>query len=113
MIRNGWDLKFVQNEKRRISAKCKAGCNWYLHASTTQGSSTFQVKTLTGEHNCAACTHNSQVNYKYLGLRLVDDLKDNPNMTFEALKRKIQREINVKVSGHVIYKVKKICKSVD
>lgn len=107
VIRNGWDLKFSKIEAKRITAKCKSGCDWYIHASTIQGCSTFQVKSFKGEHNCAAVTHNSQVNYKYIGMRLVDDLRDTPQMTCEAIKRKVHMEINVEVSDHVIYRAKR------
>lgn len=44
LVRNGYELHFLKNERARITGKCKAeGCNWRIHASVVQGGPLFQV----------------------------------------------------------------------
>ncbi|KAL0461930.1 UNVERIFIED_CONTAM: hypothetical protein Slati_0080600 [Sesamum latifolium] len=52
--RNGFDLHNIRNEDTRITSKCKnETCNWRIHASPIQEGTTFQIKTVKGEHTCA------------------------------------------------------------
>ncbi|KAG8379207.1 hypothetical protein BUALT_Bualt07G0064600 [Buddleja alternifolia] len=106
-VRNGWDLKFIANEKKKITAVCKHGCSWRIHASHRQGSTTYQVKTLRGVHTCSYKTENAQANYKYIGKRIENMVRDNPNEGLESLKKKIKRDVGIECSLHKVFKAKK------
>lgn len=44
VVRNGYELDYVKNERKRITAKCKVeGCSWRIYASVVQGCPLFQV----------------------------------------------------------------------
>ncbi|KAL3831093.1 hypothetical protein ACJIZ3_019895 [Penstemon smallii] len=92
-VRQGYELEFVKNERKRVTAVCKAdGCNWRIHASAVQGAQVFQIKTITGEHTCARSTTNKHATSKYLGMRLEAAIKDNPDVSILKLKNSILRK---------------------
>ncbi|KAG8363642.1 hypothetical protein BUALT_Bualt19G0043800 [Buddleja alternifolia] len=76
-VRKGWDFKFIKNERKAVTAICKKGCDWKIHAYLVQGSNTYQVKSLRGNHICAHITENNQANYKYIGMRIEQIIRDN------------------------------------
>ncbi|KAL0438655.1 UNVERIFIED_CONTAM: hypothetical protein Slati_2348500 [Sesamum latifolium] len=106
-VRRGWDLTFVKNEKTKITAICKNGCDWRIHASPMMRNTTFQIKSIKGQHNCAHRRENKQANYKYIGKRIQDFVKDNPSKDLQSLKNKIRRDIQVDVSLFKVYRAKK------
>ncbi|KAL3649728.1 hypothetical protein CASFOL_006131 [Castilleja foliolosa] len=103
VIRNGYELKYLKNERKRITAKCNAeGCNWRIHASIVQGGPLFQlhrngpqVKTISGEHNCAKKRVNKHANAKYIGKRLAESINDNPDVSIMKLQSSIMRKVGV------------------
>ncbi|KAG8375322.1 hypothetical protein BUALT_Bualt10G0088200 [Buddleja alternifolia] len=106
-VRNGWDLKFIANEKKKITVVCKHGCFWRIHASHRQGSTTYQVKTLRGVHTCSYKPENAQANYKYIGKRIENMVRDNPNEGLESLKKKFKRDVGIECSLHKVFRAKK------
>ncbi|KAG8375936.1 hypothetical protein BUALT_Bualt09G0010800 [Buddleja alternifolia] len=91
VVKKGWDLKFIKNEIKVVTAICKKGCEWRVHASLVQNLTTFQVKSLKGEHTFAHITENKQANYKYIGRRIELIIRDNPNETLDSLQKKDQK----------------------
>ncbi|KAL0306887.1 UNVERIFIED_CONTAM: hypothetical protein Sradi_6106000 [Sesamum radiatum] len=106
-VRRGWDLKFVKNEKSKITAVCKNGCDWRIHASPVMRTTTFQIKSIKGKHTCAHRIENKQANYKYIGKRIQQFVKDNPSEGLQSLKNKIRRDIQVDVSLFKVYRAKR------
>ncbi|XP_073037438.1 uncharacterized protein [Primulina eburnea] len=106
-VRSGVELVFKKNEKSRVTAVCKAGCEWRLHASLVMGGPTFQVKTLTGKHTCVRASSNNLATYKYLSKRIEMIVCENPTIPVEKLKRVIRRKCNVDVSKYKAYRAKK------
>ncbi|KAB1220113.1 hypothetical protein CJ030_MR3G005600 [Morella rubra] len=52
-IQNGFDYKYVKNDKLRVTAKCRgANCPWRIHASFTTEKEALQVKTQNAKHTC-------------------------------------------------------------
>ncbi|XP_075487932.1 uncharacterized protein LOC142527104 [Primulina tabacum] len=106
-VRSGVELVFKKNEKRRVTAVCKAGCEWRLHASLVMGGPTFQIKTLTGKHTCVRASSNKLATYKYLSKRIEMIVCENPTIPVDNLKRLIRRKCNVDVSEYKAYMAKK------
>ncbi|XP_012844478.1 PREDICTED: ATP-dependent RNA helicase dbp4-like, partial [Erythranthe guttata] len=43
VVRNGYELEYLKNERTRVTATCKEeACKWRIHASVVQGSQMFQ-----------------------------------------------------------------------
>ncbi|KAG8369483.1 hypothetical protein BUALT_Bualt14G0018400 [Buddleja alternifolia] len=79
VVRRGWDLKFLKSERDKVTAICKNGCDWRIHASPVMKTSTYQIKSIKGKHICNHRTDNMQADYKYTGKRIQHFIKDNPN----------------------------------
>ncbi|KAL0434500.1 UNVERIFIED_CONTAM: hypothetical protein Slati_2784300 [Sesamum latifolium] len=112
-VRRGWDIKFQHNETKKITATCKHGCDWRIHASQGMKTTTFQIKSIKGQHTCAHRTENKQANYKYLGKRIENIIRDNPNEGLISLKNKIMRDIQVDCSLHKVTLVLKVDRSLS
>ncbi|KAK4400824.1 hypothetical protein Sango_1188500 [Sesamum angolense] len=68
---------------------------------------TFQIKSIKGKHTCAHRIENKQANYKYIGKRIQQFVKDNPSEGLQSLKNKIRRDIQVDVSLFKVYRAKR------
>ncbi|XP_073015717.1 uncharacterized protein [Primulina eburnea] len=106
-VRSGVELVFKKNEKRRVTAVCKDGCEWRLHTSLVMGGPTFRIKTLTGKHTCVRASSNKLATYKYLSKRIEMIVCENPTIPVDKLKRLIRRKCNVDVSKYKTYRAKK------
>ncbi|KAL0402629.1 UNVERIFIED_CONTAM: hypothetical protein Slati_4292800 [Sesamum latifolium] len=106
-VRRGWDLKFQHNETKKITATCKHGCAWRIHASQVMKTTTFQIKSIKEKHTCAHRIENKQANYKYLGKRIENIIRDNPSEGLISLKNKIRRDVQVDCSLHKVYRAKR------
>lgn len=82
-VRRGWDLKFIENEKHKITAKCKNECEWRIHASRIMKTTTFQIKSIKGRHTCAHRIENKLANYKYIGRKIEHIIRYNPKEGLE------------------------------
>ncbi|XP_073136523.1 uncharacterized protein [Henckelia pumila] len=106
-IRHGIKITFKKNEKTRVTAVCKNGCDWRLHASVIMGGPLFQVKTMTGKHTCAKAPSNKLATYKYLAKRIENTIKDNPKIAVDKLKMTVLRKCKVKTSKYKVYRAKR------
>ncbi|KAL0440965.1 UNVERIFIED_CONTAM: hypothetical protein Sradi_0035400 [Sesamum radiatum] len=96
------------NENARITAKCKnETCNWRIHASPIQEGTTFQIKTVKGEHTCARSYVSKLAKAKYLGNRVEKVIRDNPNVPVSILKNTIMRKCNVDASKWKVIRAKR------
>ncbi|VVA30163.1 PREDICTED: Transposase MuDR plant [Prunus dulcis] len=50
-VMGNYAIKFVKNDKRRLTAKCR-NCTWTLHASFMQLEQTLQIKSFNDKHTC-------------------------------------------------------------
>ncbi|KAL0355691.1 UNVERIFIED_CONTAM: hypothetical protein Sradi_4016000, partial [Sesamum radiatum] len=106
-VRREWDLKFQHNETKKITATCKHGCDWRFHAFQVMKTTTFQIKSIKGQRTCAYKIENKKANYKYLGKRIENIIRDDPNEGLISLKNKIRRDIEVDCSLHKVYRAKR------
>ena len=109
-VQQGYDLKFIRNENARITAACKRGWGFRIHASPMQGERTFQIKSLQLVHNCGRSYDNHLVTSKYLSDKYLVKLRDNPDWKRLAMQKEVRRELLVDVSSNQIYRVKRKAK---
>ncbi|KAL0318235.1 UNVERIFIED_CONTAM: hypothetical protein Scaly_2851300 [Sesamum calycinum] len=108
-VRNGFDLHYIRNENARIATKCKnETCNWRIHVSPIQEGTTFQIKTVKGEHICARSYVRKLTKAKYLGNRMEKVIRDNPNVPVSTLKNTIMRKCNVDASKWKVIRAKRV-----
>ncbi|KAG5546978.1 hypothetical protein RHGRI_012869 [Rhododendron griersonianum] len=104
---NGYDIEYKKNESTRITAVCRYGCTWRIHGSPIMRTTTFQIKSITGEHECGRQYDNRQANSSYIGKKLLDEIKDNPTINIASFKNKIRRKIMVDASRYQVYRAKR------
>ncbi|XP_073135246.1 uncharacterized protein [Henckelia pumila] len=106
-VRQGYELVLKKNERTRITGECKNGCNWRIHASLVMGGPIFQIKTISGQHNCARINENKLANYRYLGRRIEKIVRDNCDIKIDQLKNTIRTKCGVEVSKWKVIRAKK------
>ncbi|KAG8372771.1 hypothetical protein BUALT_Bualt12G0101500 [Buddleja alternifolia] len=107
-VRNGYDLMFIRNDRRRITAKCKVEtCMWRIHASPIQEQTVFKIKTFVGVHTCAKSLVNGPAKAKYLGKRMENQIRDNPTVPIVDLKKMISRKCGVEASRWKVIRAKR------
>ncbi|XP_073152316.1 uncharacterized protein [Henckelia pumila] len=106
-VRQGYELVLKKNERTRITGECKNGCNWRIHASLVMGGSIFQIKTISGQHNCARINENKLANYRYLGRRIEKIVRDNCDIKIDRLKNMIRTKCGVEVNKWKVIRAKK------
>ncbi|XP_062024930.1 uncharacterized protein LOC133741015 [Rosa rugosa] len=85
-IQNGWAAVFLQNDRLRIRAICKApNCPFELFASKMQHEDTLMIKTYNGEHNCPRILDNSMVKTPYLTQKFAEQIKLNLGISTQSL----------------------------
>lgn len=104
---HGYDIEFDKNESSRITAKCRLGCTWRIHASKVGKEATFAIKTIKGTHECGRQYSNKQADSRYLGKTIVDEVKDNPGIDIPSLQKKIRRNIMIDASRFQVYRAKR------
>ena len=97
-MQNGYDIKYTRNENARITAICKNDCGWRIHASLVQGEKTFQIKTINPVHKCGRSYDNHLVTSRYLSMKYLEKIRDDPEWKVNAMQRSVKRDIMVNVS---------------
>ncbi|TXG57248.1 hypothetical protein EZV62_018561 [Acer yangbiense] len=107
-IQEGFRLRRIKNEKRRITYGCEAnGCLWRAHGSPTFDRVTYMLKTLRNAHNCLAVPKNRDVTSIWLGKRFELLIKENPDINIRVLGSVILRQCGVNVPDHTLYRANK------
>ncbi|XP_071905748.1 uncharacterized protein [Coffea arabica] len=88
----------VKNYSKKIIANCAKGCSWRIRATPIQNESTFQIKSLKGEHVCAREYQNKHATATYLSSKYQDKIRDNPKIELMGLKNDIRRDLMINVS---------------
>ncbi|KAL3502442.1 hypothetical protein ACH5RR_036891 [Cinchona calisaya] len=78
-----------------------------ISASSTQGTSTFQIKSLKGEHICAREYTNKHVIVAYLSKKYQHKVRDDPNCSLAGIENDVRRDLMVDVSIYKVYRAKR------
>ncbi|KAL3513526.1 hypothetical protein ACH5RR_026243 [Cinchona calisaya] len=97
-IREGYELKWINNDSKRMTGTYEKRCPWRIHASIIGKTNTFQIKTLREEHHCGRDYKNKHVTSTYLSQKYQFKVRDNPTCGLVGLKGDIRRELMVDVS---------------
>ncbi|KAM5552368.1 hypothetical protein ABKV19_026961, partial [Rosa sericea] len=107
-IRDGWEVYFIKNDRRRVRAICKAqDCPFELYASRMQHEESLMIKTYEPKHKCTRVFDNSMLSAKYLTKRFMERIKLNSGWKTESLPQTMTSEVRIRVSKKMAYRVKK------
>ncbi|XP_020526090.1 uncharacterized protein LOC18439216 isoform X2 [Amborella trichopoda] len=99
-IAENFALKFINNESRRVTAKCRAeGCTFRIHASHVCDLKKFRVRTMNPSHTCKGLLNEShpQAQTYWIADKIKQHLKDNPQYKPRDIVRDIHREYGVQI----------------
>ncbi|KAH9686718.1 SWIM-type domain-containing protein [Citrus sinensis] len=108
VIKNGFDLNRIKNEKGRFRAKCSnEGCPWFIYAALVESGTKFRIQKLNNVHECNGVLENKEASYKWIASQFEGTLKNNPKMPVKAMKDELVSNLGVKASMKKMYRAKK------
>ncbi|XP_020087512.1 uncharacterized protein LOC109709617 [Ananas comosus] len=106
-INNRFKIKFAKNDKRRVRAVCKEGCDWFIYATVMQSEPTVQVKSYQPKHQCSKDFVNKQVTSTWLAKHYLERIKYDPSWKLHAFQDVIKSELCVNVSIAKCFRAKR------
>ncbi|KAK8628406.1 hypothetical protein V6N13_064113 [Hibiscus sabdariffa] len=93
-------VRLKRNDNKRIQVVCKEGCPWVLWASPVdfkQPYGSWQVKSLSDEHNCLKDHQNFNITSKFIAKQYLDAFHSGPNYSTRSLKQAIFKDFSIHV----------------
>ena len=108
-IREGWKIKFIQNEPTRVRTACTfAKCPWKIFASKfDKKTSTFQVKTTYLTHECGRIDRSPFMDYKWIASNYTESFKFNRRFSATDVMTTIKQNHMLETSRSQVYRAKK------
>lgn len=108
-VAGGYGIKFAKNDKERVRAICdkETECPFTLLVSKVPRQITFQIKTCVMEHNCTRSYKNVRLNSKFLFNKLINKVKDQPNIKLSRIQERVQKKYVVHISRSKAYRAKR------
>ncbi|CAL2265730.1 unnamed protein product [Prunus armeniaca] len=109
-IENGFKMKYLKNEPRRVTAVCAKkesnGCEWHVHAVKSNVNGFFYVKNLNNAHSCSGLIREKR--NKAMGSRLVssivkDKVRSNPLVRPIELITDLKENYGLDIPYHVAW----------
>ncbi|BFG42000.1 hypothetical protein CerSpe_282750 [Prunus speciosa] len=110
-VQGNYYVKFVKNDKRRITAQCK-NCTWKLHASFMQLEQTLQIKTFIDKHICHRNPTNPYVKCVFIAHKYLDRIMDEPDIKCKHLRKAVKRDLGYNVSNSQCARAKNKAKEI-
>ncbi|KAK8475945.1 hypothetical protein V6N13_124052 [Hibiscus sabdariffa] len=97
--RNRYEVKFLNNDKRRVNVVCRAGCPWRLWGSPmSSNKQTWQIKTYEAEHRCLRVIKNRNLTAKSIAKKYLHKFIADPKYSSTLLKQDVDMEYMTDVS---------------
>ncbi|GAB2268041.1 hypothetical protein Dimus_038694 [Dionaea muscipula] len=106
-IKWGKNIRFTENDTKKVRAVCKEGCPWMCYASFVKSASLFRVKTFISEHNCTRTFNQRHVTCRWIMRRYQNMIKQNPTWPIDSLTTTISEEWNMKVMPQTVRRAKR------
>ncbi|XP_059668828.1 uncharacterized protein LOC132313911 [Cornus florida] len=108
VIKEKMDIEFTRNDGDRVSAVCKQGCGWKIHASKPSNEQCLRIKRFSKEHKNCLWTHSrKQATSSYLANKYLEQVRLNPTMGNVALQSTIATKLDIDVSTYKMHTAKK------
>ncbi|XP_010682934.3 uncharacterized protein LOC104897696 [Beta vulgaris subsp. vulgaris] len=105
----GYSVRWIRSEnKKKMEAKCKMGCEWKVYASWDGQKKSFMVKSVHDQHTCDRADYeNLQAKSRWLAREFLDKFREEPNWPRKSLEKEVLNRFGVKLSKWNCYRVKK------
>ncbi|KAL8515383.1 hypothetical protein ACS0TY_014184 [Phlomoides rotata] len=102
-------LHFPKNDKIRIYARCRGeGCDWGINLVKIKDEATFQIRLYKPSHRCAPEFKVKNVKSTWLGEKYIPDFPNEPKRKVDGWRKRVMKELNVKISRQQAYRAKNI-----
>ncbi|WVY90437.1 hypothetical protein V8G54_035951 [Vigna mungo] len=112
-LSNGRNLKFIKNDKKRISAKCMGGngnCKWYAYCAFMIDVNAWQLRKVLDTHSCSRDFNVKLMTSKWLSQRMEKFVRENPTMKVMDIRDKVTRKWNVGISRNMAFRARAMAK---
>ncbi|KAJ9671056.1 hypothetical protein PVL29_027177 [Vitis rotundifolia] len=98
VIKNGRNVKSIENEKDKVRVVCPKGCHWVAYVVEVRNEKTFQVRTYNGQHTCSRVFKNDNVKSRYLCNKYVNHFRSNLKLSIGAFMIIVRNSLAYEVS---------------
>ncbi|KAF8394741.1 hypothetical protein HHK36_020958 [Tetracentron sinense] len=113
-IAHGFAYKFENNDRRRVTAKCKAeGCPWRVNASKLSTTQLFKIMKMNKIHTCGAGTDTAnrpRATEKLVASIVMEKLRETPNYKPKEIVNDIRQDLGIEVPYSMAWRGIKIAK---
>ncbi|WVY93807.1 hypothetical protein V8G54_032895 [Vigna mungo] len=98
-LSNGRNLKFIKNDKKRISVKCMGGkgkCKWYAYCAFRSDVNAWQLRKVFDTHSCSRDFNVKLMTSKWLSQRMEKTVRENLTMKVMDIRDKVNRKWNAR-----------------
>lgn len=99
----------ARNSRDKMIWKCKSSsCPFFIHAGLIKNEvGTWQIKTMNLLHNCGRGFNNRQADYKFLGEKYTEHIRDDPNWSLQGVLGAVRRELGLEISRRKAWRLRK------
>ncbi|XP_060972424.1 uncharacterized protein LOC115704296 [Cannabis sativa] len=105
-IKNGRQIRFVKNDKRRIRVICQESCPFLFYASVMEDKIGYQIKKLIDEHDCQRVYNNKRIDAKWLAERYKERFRSEPGTTCNGFIDQVKDDFESEVSRWKFYRTR-------
>lgn len=102
---NGYDLRFIKDDKERVRVGCKDRCPWIALCSKIPGEDTWQLRKLVDEHNFSSEYTLKFMTAGWLGNKLLSTVRENPKISTTKIINKVHEKWNIGISRMTTYRL--------
>jgi len=87
-IQHNFNYVLQKNDSKAITAKCiDEVCKWHVRATRLPDKATYEIRVFQEKHNCTRVnkTMNDAASGKWITRHILQDIRENPNMTLKKL----------------------------
>ena len=110
VVHSGRALKFLKNDKKRVRVICKGNkgnCEWEAYCAKIPDEETWQLRKVS-KHNCSREYKIRMMNSKWLGPKLHNRVKENPNLKLKNIIDRAQTKWGINVGPSKAYRARGI-----
>ncbi|KAL0008860.1 hypothetical protein SO802_010362 [Lithocarpus litseifolius] len=98
-VKGGWGVKFVENDKVRVRAKCQPPCKFTAYLAKLPREMSWQLKTLNMEHTCTRSFKNPRCSANFLAKKLMKKVRRQPDIKLRDIQEVVHEKYVVNISA--------------
>ena len=105
--------KYHRNCSDRVIVCCDGeGCQFHIVAAKISNEPTFCIKKMILEHTCPTQSEKTRISSKWLGNKMLETIRSDPNTTVPAIVDKVKRQFGVEVPKMMAWRAKRKAKEI-